>query len=156
MLELSGVQLVRRLGPGARQLVSVRLALVALSSPLLLVVVLLLPRSLSPPRSHALDRIRGMGRGRGRTGATLGHRVLVVHEAVQQGIGGVRVAIASQSSQTAQVSPSPLRKLERSVRRDILRRLCKPLNQTHQISLPFKSAFFGVHGFVEGFFHRIN
>lgn len=139
VLELARIQLVRRLGPGARQLVGVRLALVAL-----LLVVLLLPGrgSLSPPGGHALDRVRGVRGGRRGTRAALGHRVLVVHEAVEQGVGRVRVAVASQGSQTAQAAPACLRKLERSVRRDILRRLCKP-NEFAYLSTTASCKIFG-------------
>jgi hypothetical protein len=79
----------------------------------------------------SLEAYRSRGRG---TRAALGHRVLVVHEAVQQGVVGVeaapgdflRAGQAAQPSQGAQAGPGGLRQLERSVRRDILRRLCKP------------------------------
>ena len=57
VLELPGVELVRRLGPGARQLVRVRLALVALYVALRLMLLLLLPL-LTSTRRYALQRLR--------------------------------------------------------------------------------------------------
>jgi hypothetical protein len=55
VLELGGVELIGGLGAGARQLVRVRLALVALHVALVLLVLVLLLPLLAPARRHALE-----------------------------------------------------------------------------------------------------
>lgn len=75
-----------------------------------------------------------------RTRAPLRHSVFVIHEAVKKSVVGMKTSPwgfrAYKTSQPSQASRATLRKLERSVRRDVLRRLCNPREAlpTFQIS----------------------
>jgi len=71
-------------------------------------------------------------RRRRRARASLGHGVLVIHEAVKKRVVRMkprslrRASQSAQRAQSCQASPATLRKLERSVRRNVLRCLCNP------------------------------
>lgn len=73
-------------------------------------------------------------RRRWRARAPFGHGVFVIHEAVQKSVVRVetgrrglrRASQSAQRAQPCQASPATLRKLERSVRRNVLRCLCNP------------------------------